>query len=293
MLGIGAVMMIAGSILLKFGEKQADAGLQLAVGVGLVVPAFALIIIGGTFFAQAGAKAKRLLVDKLAVLLNISFEEKPSHSLIPRFRNLSLLPSYDHGVVEDQITGDVKGISFVIQEAHIWDRSSHSSSGFGIAASMAVSAMTRHRAETKFHGLLGAIDFHKSFHGTTIVGSDKGLMNRIASMLVEGERVRLESPGFEKRFEVYSNDQVEARYLLTPALMERILALSDHYGGHVQFAFEKGKLLFALDRRDDWMEVRSGNLGVADERYVLDLIWDLTFAYGLVDALKLDARTKA
>ena len=37
--------------------------------------------------------------------------------------------------------------------------------------------------------------------------------------------MKLENPDFEKTFDVYSTDQIEARYLLSPSMMERLLAL--------------------------------------------------------------------
>ena len=35
--------------------------------------------------------------------------------------------------------------------------------------------------------------------------------------------VKLEDPEFEKEFVVYAHDQVEARYVLSPSLMRRLL----------------------------------------------------------------------
>ena len=38
------------------------------------------------------------------------------------------------------------------------------------------------------------------------------------------EEIELEDPEFMEHFRVYSTDQVEARYILSPSMMERLLA---------------------------------------------------------------------
>jgi len=42
------------------------------------------------------------------------------------------------------------------------------------------------------------------------------------------KRVGLVDPVFEKIFEAYGTDQVEARYLLTPTFMQRLVRLFCH-----------------------------------------------------------------
>jgi len=78
-----------------------------------------------------------------------------------------------------------------------------------------------------FKGLFFAADFNKHFSGCTLVRAGKaGLLSGFSSSLV-----KLEDPRFNQCFTVYSSDQVEARYLLTPRMMERLLELRDSIGG--------------------------------------------------------------
>nr|NIS39384.1 DUF3137 domain-containing protein [Desulfuromonadales bacterium] len=64
--------------------------------------------------------------------------------------------------------------------------------------------------KTVFRGLLVVCDFAKRFEGTTVVTRDMtAIGNFFGRLSRDGERVRLESPDFERVFEVYSNDQVE------------------------------------------------------------------------------------
>ena len=78
-----------------------------------------------------------------------------------------------------------------------------------------------------FKGLFFSADFNKHFHGRTLVRAGKaGLFSGIF-----GNLVKLEDPRFNQQFRVYSSDQIEARYLLTPSLMERLMELRDRLGG--------------------------------------------------------------
>jgi hypothetical protein len=63
------------------------------------------------------------------------------------------------------------------------------------------------------------------------------------------EPVRLENPEFERRFEVYSDDQIEARALLTPAFMDRFTALAASSGFSLPGALAEGnRLVVALPK---------------------------------------------
>ena len=53
-----------------------------------------------------------------------------------------------------------------------------------------------------------------------------------------GKLVKLENVEFEKQFAVYSTDQLEARYILTPQLMERLLAVQSAESGRIRVLFE-------------------------------------------------------
>jgi hypothetical protein len=96
--------------------------------------------------------------------------------------------------------------------------------------------------------------FPREFLGVTIVRRDLGVFNVFGGGESNGhklERVRLVDPSFEKAFEVWGTDQVEARYLLHPVMMERLIALeSGLHGKRIRCAFEGGDLLAAVEGGD-------------------------------------------
>jgi len=94
-----------------------------------------------------------------------------------------------------------------------------------------------------FKGLFFAADFNKHFTGRTLVRAGKaGIFSRIF-----GNSIKLEDPRFNQYFKVYSSDQVEARYLLTPRLMERFLELRDSLGGF-EVSFIGSRISVAANR---------------------------------------------
>ena len=87
------------------------------------------------------------------------------------------------------------------------------------------------------------------------------------------KKVNLEDVIFAKNWRVKATDQVEARYVLTPALMERILSVKKMFDGQrVHFAFFENKLLIAIDCDCDMFETSSLFSSALNYRKVLDVI---------------------
>ncbi|MBP3687378.1 MAG: DUF3137 domain-containing protein [Alphaproteobacteria bacterium] len=69
------------------------------------------------------------------------------------------------------------------------------------------------------------------------------------------QEVLLEDVVFSKKWKVMGTDQVEARYVLTPALMERLLKVKKcFHGNKLDFAFYDNKLLIAVSTNKDMFE---------------------------------------
>lgn len=81
-----------------------------------------------------------------------------------------------------------------------------------------------------FRGLFVVAEFPKRARGTTYVFPDRTerLLGEAARLFQAADRrygglVHLEDPVFERQFKVYSDDQVEARYVLSTSLMDRLV----------------------------------------------------------------------
>jgi hypothetical protein len=115
------------------------------------------------------------------------------------------------------------------------------------------SRKTRTNVYPIFRGLFFVADFNKSFSGTTIVLPDKaekllgGMGQALQKLNVRnGELIKLEDPEFERLFVVYGQDQVEARYILSTSLMERITAFQKNARKEIRLSFSGSKLYVAI-----------------------------------------------
>lgn len=147
-----------------------------------------------------------------------------------------------------------------------------------------------------FKGLFLVADFNKHFSGTTYVLPDRaqkllgGLGQSLQGMdSTYGQLVKLEDPEFERLFVVYSSDQVEARYILSSALMERISAFRIKTGQSLRIGFRHSTLYMAIPLRRGLFEPRW--FRSVDNRELYRQFWDdLALFTGVVDDLSLNTR---
>jgi hypothetical protein len=148
------------------------------------------------------------------------------------WRENDLVPKFDREKYEDQMFGNAHGADFMLREAHL-EVKKRGSKG-------------ETRWVTVFRGILMEIDFHRKFEGRTVVLRDAGWFNRKKKSGMK--RVGLVDPKFEKAFEAYGTDQVEARYLLTPDFMQRLVDLETKFcGKKARFGFIGGKLYIGIE----------------------------------------------
>lgn len=144
---------------------------------------------------------------------------------------------------------------------------------------------TRTEYRDIFCGILFSADCNKHFSGATFVcAGGSGFFSRMRKNFV-----KLENPEFDRAFTVYSGDQVEARYLLSPGLMERIMDLREKTGKGLQLSFVGERLYaavpmsFSAFRPSLWRRIDDLK-DVAGYFRLLELI------IGMVDDLKLNTR---
>jgi hypothetical protein len=80
---------------------------------------------------------------------------------------------------------------------------------------------------TVFRGMFFVADFNKSFEGSTVLlpnyfGGRFTFLKKAAGLARRERFVKLEDPLFMRNFNCYSDDDIKARYILSPALMQRL-----------------------------------------------------------------------
>lgn len=149
---------------------------------------------------------------------------------------------------------------------------------------------------TIFRGVFFIADFNKDFRGRTLVLPDTAerLFGHFGQKLQaiampRMELVRLEDRRFEREFVVYGDDQIEARYILTPSLMDRILQLKDRTGRTIYLSFADSKVYLAISTGENILEPRlSGCL--ADPSIIQRYYQQIASVLRIVDDLNLNIR---
>lgn len=155
---------------------------------------------------------------------------------------------------------------------------------------------TQTRWHTIFQGVLFVADFNKHFHGQTFVLPDvaQSLFGSFGQTLQSwgkshGELVKLENVEFEKEFVCYGSDQTEARYILSPTMMEKVLHLQRKAGRDIYLSFVDSKVFVAISFRRNLFEA---TLFSKLDQYsnILEYFDDLNFLLGIVEDLNLNTR---
>ncbi|HHL43769.1 MAG TPA: DUF3137 domain-containing protein [Hellea balneolensis] len=222
------ILAVLAGIFIQGKTQNGIAG--LVVGVILSALGFG---IGYAQLMKLRAQTKSMLMNNICTFLGWQYTEKEFESPnMDIWRKNRLMPSYDRSSFEDQMTGTAHGTRFKFCEAHL-ERESRDSDG------------KRHWS-TVFRGVLLEIEFPEKFLGKTVVLRDAGIFNR--KKFSDMKRVGLVDPKFEKIFEAYGTDQVEARVLLTPTFMQRLVDLEQKFDGKKsRFGFIDRKLYIGIE----------------------------------------------
>lgn len=264
----GAIML--GGALLGFAVLKAPVAAIVIAVIGAGV-----IIWGNLDILKLQGEAKWLIVEPIARQLALNFEPKPGTcDAIYRHRDVGVVPAWDRSKYEDLVTGRRGMVDFELFEAHLEEKRTTTDSR----------GRTQTSWVTVFRGQCLRFDFHKTFHGRTLITRDAGFFNRFGGG-AGLQRASLEDPVFEKIFEVYTSDQVESRYLLTPDFMQKLVDLEG--------VFKGGRLKAAFDGGEMFVTVQGGNLFEPGSMFkpldsadrVRELLADFAAVFGLIDAV--------
>lgn len=251
---------------------------------GWIIGAFVAVFLVGGMMAWGGMALSKLSKEtKLMLIEPVSSEFGMGYQMTPgvpadiyTFRKLGLVPGWDRDKYEDRLTGSRNDMPFDFYEAHLEEKRTTTDS----------KGRTRTTWVTVFRGQCLVVKFHKQFNGVTKVYRDMGMLNWVGKLgQGKSEKVKLEDPVFEKAFEVYSTDQIEARFILTPDFMERLLGLERAFKGRqVRCAFSGGEMFLCCEGKD-LLEPGSMFRKMDDLGRVREMLVDFAAIFLLIDAM--------
>lgn len=244
-----------------------------------------------------------LLISGLFVMLLYApihrYKKKVKNQIMPHFANFfgSFEYMYEQTIDSDILEQSKLFSDFTVNQGDDYFCGTYNGVKITIAEEklqkpqdMAIMNVSYEHKRNIFTGVCILLEMNKNFMGQTVGLRDRGCLNvfcRPSGL----NRVRLEDSRFEKIFEIYAENQIEARYLLTTAFMERLLKLQQLYEGkNIQFSFKDNKLLIAISTRQNMFETNSffkSNL----DRKTIDLAFEQFYnVCSIVDILKLNIR---
>jgi hypothetical protein len=206
------------------------------------------------------------------------FEPGRGFALAQTYR---MVPNFDRDSFEDLWMGEMGGHPFTVHEAHLEERR-----GSG----------KNRRWVTVFRGAIVTFVFNRDFHGTTLVerqakhrkffGGEKDFVEFDGHRLDSAAMV---SPEFEDLFTVWTDDQTEARYLVHPRYIERLVEVERAFGGqNIRTLFHGGELAIVIESGDMF---ESGSLDADKDRELVARTCDQFMTLvGLCEALNEPAR---
>lgn len=149
-----------------------------------------------------------------------------------------------------------------------------------------------------FQGLFFQANFNKSFQGRTIVVPDIAEKNlgALGRMLQSwnkqhaDELIKLEDPEFERLFAVYGTDQIEARYILSTSLMQRLVELRQKVQQEIRISFVDNHIYIAIPSTHQNLFEPSFFQNLVDFKPVMEYFETIQMMIGIVEDLKLNRR---
>jgi hypothetical protein len=187
---------------------------------------------------------------------------------------------------EDQVSGMAGKTKFSFSELH---------------AEYKTVTQTKNGRQEHWHTILKGIvfyaDFNKNFNGVTVVrpkdmGAALGAWISKAMPIFSSsgkELIQLENPQFNSEFVTYSTDQVEARYILTPAMMERLYELNKRCSYTISVSFIDSSVFIAFPLNKDYFEPPV-HKSLLDPNFLNEDIEVIRFMYSIIKDLDLNTR---
>lgn len=257
-------------LLLQRGNDDSAAGLSILVLGGL----WAWVTHPKRQYAKA--YKNEILPDIARLFGNFTYDAKGKISM-EAMKPSKVVPGHTTYNSEDHFAGSYKGVGIEFSEIVLKKKSGKST-------------------VTVFKGLAILLtQGTKRFHGHTIMIKDQGAIGGWFKNQTSGlKRADLVDPEFERLFDVFTTDQVEARYLIDPMIVERLKALYAEYNGDkMMAAFYEDHVLILIGSKKNHFEPAAIEVPATSEDDLLAMKHEIGQILSIVDRLSLYDPKKA
>lgn len=224
---------------------------------------------------QYTAAYKNEILPRLAGLFGNFRYSSGGKIPVELMRSSKILPRHDRYESEDHFIGKYKEVDIQFCEIHLEERRSSGK---------------RTYYATVFKGLAILLTMSKKrFYGHTILDQDRGKIAEWFASRSHGlKKANMADPEFEKLFDAYTDDQVEARYIIDPIMIERLKALQEEYNGEKMVAaFYDSKMLILISSKHNHFEPANITVPATDPESILNMKKEIGEVLSIIDQLDL------
>lgn len=149
-----------------------------------------------------------------------------------------------------------------------------------------------------FNGIFFLADFNKEINSFVVVKPDLAeklfgdigtSFQKLNTLGTVEKLIKMENSEFEKLFAVYGPNEIEARYILTPKLMEEIVNFRKKMNKNIHISFINSKIYIAINIEEDLFgpKIFSSIVKLEDVEKYFDILSGLI---GIVEAFDLNTR---
>lgn len=184
-----------------------------------------------------------------------------------------IIPNYDRATHDDNFLGTYKDVDILIDEVN-YEQKIRTKSGTSYVS--------------VFRGLVISLKFNKNFSSHTVV-KNNSLFHFSPSRNLK--HTELEDVRFEKLFDVYTDDEIEARYILTPTFMDRLNNLKSSFkSSNITCSFFKNSLYIAISTNRDMFFMGSLVKSILNEKIYYKIFDEFYSVLNIIDVLKLNQK---
>ena len=177
------------------------------------------------------ANFKRQIIENIVKKHGLSYDKDRGLGLDDFFTIYDC--RVDEWSSEDLVEGDIDGVSAKFSDFY---------------AAKKVKKKNSTETVVQFQGVLFKADFNKTLSSITQISHVNS-----RNLAIYGQKANMDDVRFEEIFDVYTTDQIGARYALSPALMEKFTLLCLRLDAPVNAVFKDNQIFIAVETwRDDF-----------------------------------------
>ncbi len=261
---------------LTFHQDNLTAVLIIVIAYGLLAQFIAFKPLN-----KVQAETKGFIMDSICSFLKINHSVKTNDFPFKLFKNAGLLPGHDSKRLNDHIHGTYKGIPFNLAECKL-TKTTRMGSGKN----------SQRHTENVYHGILVSLKYPHSIAGKTLISSDSGFFMNFFKGIQHGKKIELGHSDIDENYVIHTTFEEEARELLTPQRIEKIMALVKHIGHTaLEIAFTDDHLLLSIKVDHDHFTLNNMQTPATCTATIGYLVEELCMIFDLIDILGLESKT--